>query len=1059
MGIGDAGRHWSTIRRAREAITPLPAHRLAGANTAGRHWLPRTAGGFAENLAARAAPRYSPRGMVDSRSEKLPAFAAWAQAHITGDEKGEAQIFLDRLMQAFGHAGSLDVGGEPEFRIRKATEDGGGTSFADFVWKPVVLIEMKKRGEKLSKHYRQAFDYWTRLVPGRPRYVVLCNFDEFHVYDFETQMDSPVGIARLDTLADHYGPLNFLFPGQPKPVFDNDRIAVTREAADCLADCFKKFRKRGVDQPTAQAFILQMLVSLFAEDIDLLPKYFVTQLLDDISSPAQSYDLLGGLFEAMNTSPAPTGGRFKGVAYFNGGLFAQPARLELQDLELVLLRKAAAFDWKKVQPEIFGTLFEHSLDDGKLAGTRDERRASGAHFTHPADIRKIIKPTIIDPWSEQIEGAKTLKRLGELRERLHHFRVLDPACGSGNFLYIAYRELKVLEARIIERINTEFPSKAEPGQIAMSYLSAQNFYGMDINPFAVELAKVTMMIGRKLAIDELHIAERALPLDNLDKNFIATDALVVAGDGDPGIVGHSMRPPTGLIVAGYSRTAWPRADVIIGNPPFIGAKFLKPQMGPDYVNRLRKLYPEVPGMADFCVYWIRRAHDHLPACTAADPVAGRAGLVGTQNIRNNQSRVGGLDHVVKDGTIVEAVDNQPWSGEANVHVSIANWAKTQDPALLPKTRRLWFKVEPTLAAKKLRKAASKSATKDYELSFREVAQINSALSDKADVSNAVGLSYPGKTFVVCQGVTPGMDGFVVTPREATEITRRDPVSQDVIFPYLIGREVLTGSGNPERCIIDFGKMNILEAQQRTAAFAHVQEFVLPEVQRKADDEHESESAHGDQLERWWLLWRARRDLIAAVAATSRYLACSRVTKRPIFVFVHNSVRPGDALQCFAFADDYSFGILQSAAHWLWFVEKCSKLTERFRYTPESVFDTFPWPQTPSAAQVEAVAAAGREVRRIRTDALPQMKGGLRALYRTLELPGANPLKAAHAALDAAVLAAYGFSANADLLAQLLALNREVAARIERGEPVTAPGIPTNYSTPIGLVTQDCIRPL
>ena len=176
--------------------------------------------------------------MPDSRTEKLAAFVAWTQTHITGDEKGQAQIFLDRLFQAFGHAGSLEVGGEPEFRIRKSAEDGGGTSFADFVWKPVVLIEMKKRGEKLARHYRQAFDYWTRLVPGRPRYAVLCNFDEFHVYDFETQMDSPVGTVALAELPEKFGPLAFLFPGSPAPVFDNDHIAVTREAA------VKIFRER-----------------------------------------------------------------------------------------------------------------------------------------------------------------------------------------------------------------------------------------------------------------------------------------------------------------------------------------------------------------------------------------------------------------------------------------------------------------------------------------------------------------------------------------------------------------------------------------------------------------------------------------------------------------------------------------------------------------------------------------------------------------------------------------------------------------------------------------------
>ena len=184
--------------------------------------------------------------------------------------KRPAQIFLDRLFIALGHAGSLDVGGEAECRVRKSSEDGGGTSFADYVWKPVVLIEMKKLGAVLSKHYRQAFDYWTRLVPGRPRYVVLCNFDEFHVYDFETQMDSPVGTVTLADLPEHYGPLAFLFPGQPQPTFNNDRVAVTRGAADYLAKCFRKFSNRRVAQPTAQRFILQMLVSLFAKNLRLL---------------------------------------------------------------------------------------------------------------------------------------------------------------------------------------------------------------------------------------------------------------------------------------------------------------------------------------------------------------------------------------------------------------------------------------------------------------------------------------------------------------------------------------------------------------------------------------------------------------------------------------------------------------------------------------------------------------------------------------------------------------------------------------------------------------------
>jgi hypothetical protein len=242
-------------------------------------------------------PRTWPTG------KKLAESVAWSQKHITGDEKGQAQIFLDRLFQSLGQPGCLDVGGTTEFRIRKSDEDGGGTAFADYVWKPIVLIEMKKRGVNLQKHYRQAFDYWTRLVPNRPRYVVLCNFDEFRVYDFDTDLDTPKDTLALADLPARWGPLAFLAPGSPKPAFDNDRESVTRQAADSLAECFRKLVKRGVPQPMAQRFTLQMLVALFAEVIDLLPKYFVTQILEDCSTPASAYDLIGGLFEAMNTNP------------------------------------------------------------------------------------------------------------------------------------------------------------------------------------------------------------------------------------------------------------------------------------------------------------------------------------------------------------------------------------------------------------------------------------------------------------------------------------------------------------------------------------------------------------------------------------------------------------------------------------------------------------------------------------------------------------------------------------------------------------------------------------
>lgn len=199
-------------------------------------------------------------------------------------------------------------------------------------------------------------------------------------------------------------------------------------------------------------------------------------------------------------------------------------------------------------------------------------------------------------------------------------------------------------------------------------------------------------------------------------------------------------------------------------------------------------------------------------------------------------------------------------------------------------------------------------------------------------------------------------------------------------------------------------------------------------------------------------------MVNLLGTMPRYIVCSDTTKRPVFAFISSSIRPDHKLRVFAFEDDYSFGILQSHAHWLWFVTKCSKLTERFNYTSTTVFDTLPWPQDPSEKAISAVAAAGLQVRRIRAANLPKLKGGLRALYRTLELPGANPLKDAHATLDAAVLAAYGFTPKADLLAQLLDLNQQVAARLTAGDSVTAPGQPLPPEKRAAYITDDCIQP-
>jgi hypothetical protein len=269
-------------------------------------------------------------------------------------------------------------------------------------------------------------------------------------------------------------------------------------------------------------------------------------------------------------------------------------------------------------------------------------------------------------------------------------------------------------------------------------------------------------------------------------------------------------------------------------------------------------------------------------------------------------------------------------------------------------------------------------------------------------------------------------------------------------------------GLPDQWIIDFQRRSIIESQRFTLPFAKVQREVLPHLQTLAAAEKQKagRSTGQDQnwLQSWWQHFRSRIEMHAAIGSKQRFICCCEVTKRPIFSFVHREIRPDKTMEVFTFDDDYSFGVLQSAAHWAWFFTKCSKLKADFRYTPESVFDTFPWPQSPTKKQIDAVASAAVAVRKVRAEALQQIDGGLRALYRTLELPGKNPLKEAHAALDGAVLAAYGFDGKKDLLGQLLELNRAVAAKEKAGEAVTAPGVPASYGDPAGLVSGDCIRP-
>ena len=291
-----------------------------------------------------------------------------------------------------------------------------------------------------------------------------------------------------------------------------------------------------------------------------------------------------------------------------------------------------------------------------------------------------------------------------------------------------------------------------------------------------------------------------------------------------------------------------------------------------------------------------------------------------------------------------------------------------------------------------------------------------------------------------QGQTHGHKGFLLAQEEAKALMESDPRSRAVLKPYLTADEFLSSNPPaPGRYVMDFQPRSMLEARAYAEAFARIEKTVLPDRQEKANNEDkrnreasaENQNArvnhhHQNFLNQWWLLSYPRSALMKKLRELPRYVACGQVTKRPIFVFVDANVNPNAALQVFTFADDYSFGILQSDIHWRWFVERCSTFKGDFRYTSTPVYDSFPWPQAPSLAQVREVARAAVDIRLLRTQLMEDHDLTLRELYRSLELPGDSPLKRAHARLDAAVRKAYKMRANEDALELLFGLNQKLA---------------------------------
>jgi hypothetical protein len=958
-------------------------------------------------------------------------FIAFTQK-LKGDEKQEAQTFLNHFFQVFGYDDVSSAGGIFEARIKSSKSS---TKFADCLFAPQghsgVLIEMKSRKEKyLDKHFDQVKNYWLDMKPQevigpgaqKPRYAILCNFDEFIIYD-ELSLVDRINIKDFEQRKSAF---NFMYRDEKAPVFNCNVKEISKSAANKIGEIFKHEVMEKKESPEkVQRFLMQCILAMFSEDFGLLPNNLFTTLVRNCyEKKGDSYDELGGLFRQMADSVTATGGKYKDVPYFNGGLFSKVEPLSLDKHCCKLLLEACEVDWNHVNPSIFGAMFEGTMDS-------KERHEFGAHFTNEIDILKIVNPCIIRPWNDKIEKADTVPKLEQLLKELAGYKVLDPACGCGNFLFVSYLALVDIELKILDKLqNLSLQSNTNKNVMNrhnFSVLSTQQFFGIDILPMAVELSKVTMMLAKEIGTkkwndhwdDNPLFKEKSLPLDNMDKNILCQDALL---------------------------NPWPEFSVVIGNPPYQGKNNTKVEMDSAYIAKVRKHFPDVPGRADFCVYWFRKAHELMKK-------GQRAGLVGTNTIRQNYSREGGLDYIVSnDGVITDAVSTQVWSGEAAVYVSIVNWVKGKHSG------------EKTLCSQE---GNSKKSPFVYE----HPSNITSALTSVCDVKDAFDLKANKAEGFCYQGQTHGHKGFLIKDLNLAKKLLQEKQNKLVLFPFLIG-DRLIGSykSQPDRFVIDFRKFDIFGAQKFKELYKIIEKNVLPEKQEKADKEKRKNEEtleknpkasvnhhHEGFLKKWWKMSYARDDLMDILETKSRYIVCSRVTTRPIFEFISTEIHPNDALQVFPLEDDYSFGILSSNIHWEWFNARCSTLKGDPRYTSDTVFDSFPWPQKPTENQIANIAKYAVELRQKRREVMEKNELCLRDLYRTMETTSNNPVSEIQAKLDKAVRDAYGISAEDDILEFILRLNKKCHERELAGKEITPPGLPKFIKDSEKYITQDCVK--
>ncbi|MBC6988998.1 class I SAM-dependent DNA methyltransferase [Hymenobacter sp. BT491] len=934
-----------------------------------------------------------------------------------------------------------------------------------------------KWAEMMQAARQQALSYVRALPADEPRPVFVLVVDVGHCIDIYSNFagvgesyqpfpDQPRFRLPLAALAEESTRtrLRQIFL-DPKALDPSRRAArVTRELAGYLAGVSAQLERAGHAPDVVAQFLMRCLFTMFSEDVGLIPKQSFTGMLRTYAAPELREFLpeaLAGLWRTMDTGGFSPDLKAR-LRRFNGKLFHDATALPLTPDQMALLLKAAEADWTEVEPAIFGTLLERALDPR-------ERHSLGAHYTPRRYVERLVLPTVLEPlrreWAAaQAAGARRLEE-GNPREarqelvrflnRLTSIKILDPACGSGNFLYVTLEHLKRLEGEVLAAIN----SYGQTGLLELgggTTVSPHQLLGLELNPRAAAIADVVLRIGylqwhlrtygpselREPLLDEYqNICQQdaALQHDPPVPRYTIDNQVVTRWDGSTRphpVTGQPVPDETARTpVFDYPNprpAEWPQADFIVGNPPFVGNKYMREALGDGYAEALRKAYKgKVPESADLVMFWWYNA----AAATQRGEVE-RFGFITTNSIKqtfNRRVMQPFLDGDTPPLALTFAIPDHPWvEGGDGAAVRIAMTVAERNVASATSAKLLTVQMETVPVGDE----ASDVSFTETQGRIQSDLTIGAALDSAEQLKANKGLANRGVQLLGA--------GFIVSPEKAFELGLNKVAGlENHIRSYRNGRD-LTDIPRGVKVIDLFGLTSGEVLSRYPSVYQHVIETIKPE---------RDQNNRASYREKWWVFGEARVSFRPALLGLNRFIATPATAKHRVFQFLSGDILPDDALIAVATDDAYHLGVLSSKFHVVWALAAGGDLGGNTpRYNNSRCFDPFPFPAATAEQQARIRALAEQLDAHRKRQQAQHSTLTLTDLYNVVEkLRAGQPLTAKdqlvhqqglasvvlslHQQLDAAVAEAYHWPADlpdADLLTRLVRLNHERAREEQAG---------------------------